>query len=131
MFEKSCMQTVQNMLIMHQPSITTAPTYGEGQGLCLFSLQCPAISPLPRGKLEVKTFRFALPFTIENLLWVRTSMSKLCYSPCTPDTIKSNSLAPQSSFLPHPLAVVSNDWCIIPTSFRINLMPLQKLAHAI
>ena len=72
-----------------------SPTYGEGRGLCLFKFPCPAMSPTPRGKLEVKTLLFAPPFTIENLPGIRILMSKSCHIP-----LKSNCPALQPIYHP-------------------------------
>ena len=48
--------------IMHQSFVTTKS--GDYD-----SFQCPAMSPTPRDKLEVKTLLFAMLFAKENLPW--------------------------------------------------------------
>ena len=79
-----------NSYLMHQSSLTTAlpPTEKGGEYHALFSIQYPAISPTPRGTLEVKTVLFALPIAIENLPGIRKLISKPGHFPCTVGTTK-------------------------------------------
>ena len=78
-------------LIMHQSFVTIAPPpTGKGGD---YDFQCPAKSPPPRGKLEVKTLLFAPPFTIENLSGVRILISNPVIFPALLGHLKCNCLA--------------------------------------
>ena len=64
---------------MHQQFVTTAPppmAKGGDYDFSAFSTQVPAISPTPRGKLEVKILLLAPTLAIENLPRVKIQMSQ-------------------------------------------------------
>ena len=79
-------ETYARVICNHCPP----PPHLRGRaGIMTFSFKCPAMSPTPGGKLEVKTLLFAPPFATENHHGVRILMSKPRHFPCTEGTLEN------------------------------------------